>query len=385
MDSENDRRVVHIVSELRAGGVEIRLLETLRELGAEAKFHSIYTVSGRKGDLAPQFEALGVRVVPQKIRSVAYPFSLVKSLMQEQPEAVQSYINMTAGYNMLLARIAGVRTRITNFRSDGKSPNGPLEKLRRVILLHLVKNMSTRVIGVTPTSLDKNFPAWRKSRIASVIPNGFKVLRDVASETYNCAELGTTQHGEADLPSIMHVGRADIPTKNRERAIEIAGELARSGRPHQLVFVGRHGSTKEQSISNLNRFRSLCRVNSVEHLVHFAGESRDVRSLLRNADCLLVTSTLEGLPGVVIEALLEDTPVVASDLPGVAYICERTTGVTQLSLDQPNQVWAETIVKRIQETRESKRSREMSASVANSEFNIERQIEALRGIWHSRE
>jgi glycosyltransferase involved in cell wall biosynthesis len=44
------------------------------------------------------------------------------------------------------------------------------------------------------------------------------------------------------------------------------------------------------------------------------------------------------------EALACGAPVVASNLPGVREIAERTAGVTVLDLEQPDSAWAAAIV-----------------------------------------
>jgi glycosyltransferase involved in cell wall biosynthesis len=95
---------------------------------------------------------------------------------------------------------------------------------------------------------------------------------------------------------------------------------------------------------------------------------------LRAADLLLFPSLWEGLPGVVIEALLENTPVLASDLPGVREIEDRSKGVTLLSLKQSNQTWAEMMNEAI--------SNQVEISLGpDGEFNLQNNISTLKRLW----
>lgn len=375
-------RVAHVVSELRPGGVEIRLLELMTFLGKEAAQHTVFTVSGRKGSLAPQFEALGVQVVAQKMRSFSYPFAFITNLRAAQVTAVQAYLNHTSGFQMFLSWLAGVPIRITSFRSDGFTPTTLTSKIRRIISRKLIEQFSTSIVGVAPSTLENNLPGWQSDSRCQVVVNGFPVEIDGLGDTDVREE---PSQADEDIPLLAHVGRADIPTKNRERALRILAELKRNGNPHRLAFVGRHGATEVQAQDNLRRFQSLAEELGVSDEVEFLGERSDVRRILRRADCLLVTSTLEGLPGVVIESLLEDTPVVATDLPGASFISEELPGVKCIPVELPDRDWALAITDWVEECSGKASKRELSRAVAESQFNIEKQTTCLKKLWNGQD
>jgi glycosyltransferase involved in cell wall biosynthesis len=56
--------------------------------------------------------------------------------------------------------------------------------------------------------------------------------------------------------------------------------------------------------------------------VQFLGERDDVAAILDAADVLLVTSLREGMPHVVLEAMLAGTPVVATSVAGIPEMIE---------------------------------------------------------------
>jgi len=75
------------------------------------------------------------------------------------------------------------------------------------------------------------------------------------------------------------------------------------------------------------------------------GDSRDVPLNLGSAHVLLVTSTREGLPGVVLESLAIGVPVVASELPGTEWIAsEVTSGVTLCDLGDVDSRWVRALL-----------------------------------------
>ena len=61
--------------------------------------------------------------------------------------------------------------------------------------------------------------------------------------------------------------------------------------------------------------------------VHVLGECQDVAPVLGGIDVLVSTSASEGVPGVLIEALMAGCPVVAMHVGGVDTVVNDTTGV----------------------------------------------------------
>jgi glycosyltransferase involved in cell wall biosynthesis len=62
--------------------------------------------------------------------------------------------------------------------------------------------------------------------------------------------------------------------------------------------------------------------------VHLLGQRRDIDVVLGGIDLLVSTSQAEGVPGVLIEALMAGCPVVAMRVGGVGAVVEdRATGI----------------------------------------------------------
>ncbi len=61
------------------------------------------------------------------------------------------------------------------------------------------------------------------------------------------------------------------------------------------------------------RMRDLANELGIEGSTVFTGYCKDVTPLLRDADCLVLSSDYEGLPAVVLEALAAGRPVIATD------------------------------------------------------------------------
>ncbi len=78
----------------------------------------------------------------------------------------------------------------------------------------------------------------------------------------------------------------------------------------QVVIAGREGNQTAQLRDAIVRL-------GLDDIVRLLGTRDDVADLLSAADLLVAPSRWEGLPGVLIEALALEAPIVASDLPAV--------------------------------------------------------------------
>ncbi|HWV47604.1 MAG TPA: glycosyltransferase, partial [Nitrospira sp.] len=116
--------------------------------------------------------------------------------------------------------------------------------------------------------------------------------------------------------------------------------------------------------------------NRGKRTIIVVGESHSVPSYMRAADVLLVTSTREGLPSVVLEALAIGTPVVATRLPGMEWIQSHTVGVELCSLNADDGEWVEAIGRALQIDR-----RTIATAFTSSPFIMARASASFRHMW----
>jgi glycosyltransferase involved in cell wall biosynthesis len=99
-------------------------------------------------------------------------------------------------------------------------------------------------------------------------------------------------------PYVIHVGR---PVQQKRHDLLIQA-YKKSGIPHRLVLLG----------STTERIRDMARMARIEDRVTFIEFKENPYPLIANADALILSSDREGLPSVVIEALICGTPVVST-------------------------------------------------------------------------
>lgn len=376
--------VVQIFSSLEPGGAEVRtleLFEVLHEAGTH--FRQVVFQTGNPGSLTPAFLACGTRVITERFRSAAFWWLLFNELRRPATAALHVHVkrgNAISALFLPLAKVCGVPVRIVHFRSDGTySAGGRARAAREWCYLRLVNRFATNIIGVSPASLSVGWhPDWKTDPRCQVVLSGVRLDRMVSVRPTG------RLHRELGLPEatvlMAHVGRG-VVLKNRGRAIRILAEMPGDGAhglPH-LVFIGRsdtEGAREE---------RDLARRLGVIERVHFLGQRSDVAELLADADVLLMTSTQEGLPGVLVEALAVGTPCVASELPGTRFVSELVPEVTLRSLASNDCVWVDALVSVIVRWRGDKSRRgRLRQAINESPFDARKAAEVMTSLWASR-
>jgi glycosyltransferase involved in cell wall biosynthesis len=128
-----------------------------------------------------------------------------------------------------------------------------------------------------------------------------------------------------DIPLLGYVGNLSRE-KQPQRTLDVLAGTIAHGQPAHLVVVG--DGPLRPSLEREVHARGLD-----EH-TSFLGHRGDVPRLLGGLDVLLLTSDIEGIPGVAIEAQMAGCPVVTFPTGGVRDVLE--DGVTGVVVDRPD-------------------------------------------------
>ena len=358
-------KVLQVFGRMERGGAEICAVRIMRHLDRSRIRSDICVLSGKAGSLDAEVEAAGGKVHHLGLGPL-FPLRFLSLLKREEYDVVHSHVHTFSGAVLALARIAGVGRRIAHFHStdDGRGA-GTARRLQRGVMKALIDSCAHCVVGVCEGVLDSAWgQKWRRDPRFAVVYNGMDLERFKGAPD---REEVRSELGLAEGPVYIHIGRFD-PPKNHRRLVEIFAALSRRTPGSRLLLVGRGGNDLEDEA------RSRADELGVSDSIVFAGERDDVPRLLRAADLLIFPSLWEGLPGVVLEALAAGLPVLASDLPGVLEIAERTSGVTPLSLARSDQEWA-AAAEDILETRTE------TLLEPGSPFDVAVSAERMAAIW----
>lgn len=165
------------------------------------------------------------------------------------------------------------------------------------------------IVSVSQASADDFaalFPAQKKKIVT--IPVG---VEDDAVDELGKLAKEKDRTGQTPEPSFVHVGGFTFE-KNHKGLLAIFEEILRQRPGAKLDLVG-DGPLKEE-------IEERVREKGLGPYVRFHGLQKTVWPFLNAADALLLPSLIEGLPGVVLEAFLCRTPVVAFRVGGVGEI-----------------------------------------------------------------
>lgn len=145
-----------------------------------------------------------------------------------------------------------------------------------------------------------------------VVPNGVDHLQASQDQIAHTNK----KFGLGDLPYVLWVGSLE-PRKDVGTLLEAFARMSRepNGPPHRLVLVGPTGWLHSDQINQRdvrilgNRLKVLGSV-----------EESDLRALYGGADLFAFPSRHEGFGLPVLEAMVQETPVVCSDIPALVEV-----------------------------------------------------------------
>ncbi|WP_018635482.1 glycosyltransferase [Parafrankia elaeagni] len=372
--------VLEVLPRMDRAGETIRAVNLLRRLDP-AEYRLLFCVtSAHHGSMDEEIRALGGEVYhcPAGPR---FPLAFHRLLREVRPDLVHAGVGVFSGVVLAVARAAGVRRRVAHFFTTtdqrGDTVGG---RLRRTAGRVLLDAFATDLLAVSEAAMRGQWrESWRLDPRCRVIYNGVEL-----------EPFGVAIAGQRPLPSlpdlddfgdvvtqpltVLHIARPD-PVKNRSRAVEIVAAMCTRGFDARLRVVGRQSEEETEGLL------TLARGLGVSDRVEFLGERGDVPKLLVNSSLLLVTSLREGLPSVVLEACAVGTPVLSSDLPGVAEIARVLPGITMLPLSTPNEIWASTAADLAIVPPTLDERREAMRRLRRSPFTMENWQRDITAVW----
>ena len=112
-------------------------------------------------------------------------------------------------------------------------------------------------------------------------------------------------------PVVLNVASM-VPEKNQLGLLRIFTEVVKQSGNAQLIIIG-----KGKLESSLKAFAVQ---QGIDKSVHFLGSRNDVLEIMNACKAFLLPSHIEGLPGVILEAMYANCPVVAYSVGGIGEV-----------------------------------------------------------------
>lgn len=356
-------RILHAISALSEGGAERQLTYLAPELVRIGHQVEVVYLYDRQSATARLLKDQGVTMHQLHTSSNLNPrliLDLVKLLRATKPDILQSW-------SIQMDVLAGIAARLTNTPFILREPNSSdcydsswRNKLRLFIGRHSEGIVSNSGGG------DEYWRPLIPSERRFVIHNGFPLERVSQAHLPSLSEFDL----DPACRFILFVGRLE-PGKNVERLIEALSTVQAVEDVH-LVICGQ-GSSRE-TLEGLSA--SLGLMNQV----HFLGYLRSdlIWGLMKRASAFVFMSRFEGMPNVVVEAMVCNTPLVVSDITAHRELLDESMAIL-VDPDNTDRI-ADAIVAVLQESEKAK-ERAAAAHAKAQRLSIEFMANAYETMY----
>ena len=314
-------KIVYLITGLGSGGAEMMLYRLLKELDREMFKPKVIALLKFSGPLEGKIKDLGIEVYiiePSKKISLRTLLRLPPLLKRLKPDILHTQLFAADILGRILGRILRVQVVISSIRNVYYGERG------RNLLIKWTERFARKTTFVCQAAVQRfvaeGIVPQKKAMVIynGLDPGGYCHSLDRAAKLKKRAELGLT--GAGSLPGqgflLLAVGSLSrqkaypdlllalsiIKEKEKNKNIEIEKD------DWQLVIAG-SGPLKKELLA-------LSAELGLEQKVTFLGRRDDVPGLMAAADALVLSSRWEGLPGVVLEAMASELPVVATAAGG---------------------------------------------------------------------
>lgn len=302
-------RLLQVVPSLNLGGMEQVVIQLSRSIDRD-RFDVRVLCLRSEGPFAEELREAGIPVRllarPRGGGPDYFAFSRLRAVLREERIEVMHTHNTEA---MLTAGLAGALARVPTMVHTDHAREFP-DKLRYMVAEHLVSHAYYRVVGVsthTTTALERHEKIPRRKLVT--IPNGV----DPTPYTRAAEPLEVKRAlGIAGRGPVLGIAAKLRPEKRIEDLIEALSYL-RLYFPEIVLLIAGVGGEEE-------KLRRTAVEHGVADSVHFLGMRRDIPDILRALDLMVLPSSREGTPMILLEALAAGVPVVATRVGGIPEI-----------------------------------------------------------------
>jgi glycosyltransferase involved in cell wall biosynthesis len=298
-------RVLHVISSLKGYGAERQVLDLLPHLKNEQVTVAALAVYSSKlsADERASLNCPAIDVGRRSRKDYTFILRLIQEIKRYKPDIVHTHTHVGKYWGGLAAKAAGVPKVVHTEHNPCDPRRNLLERAADRVLHPLTDRVITFLYEQRPALARIDGIDVDKIRI---IPNGLATQEKADSPS---RATGRLLLGVADDElAVITVGRLEFQ-KNQRLALLAVKEVEPSLRRRiRLFFAG--GGSQEAVL------RSLARTLELDDNVTFLGHRKDVDALLAGSDLLFMTSLFEGMPLVLIEAMLAGTPILSTPWTG---------------------------------------------------------------------
>lgn len=371
-------KLLYLITKSNWGGAQRYVFDLATGL-PPSEFDVVVALGGN-GLLATKLETAGIRVI--HIPSLQRDVSLIKEasafveiadiIRRERPDMLHLNSSKAGILGAFLGRLLLVPKII--FTAHGWAFNEDRPDGQKLILkmIHWFTVLFSHQTIAVSEELRRQMDWPFTENKMSVIYNGRSIpdLRSrEESRSYLCEQFPHLLSYRHDFWS-MTIGELH-PVKRHDAVIDAIKKVVETKQDtrHLIIGEGEEREALEAQIEKLNLSENVFLLGSVEEAARY----------LKAADIFVLASRSEGMPYVLIEALIANIPVVATGVGGIPEVIERDVeGLLTPPLD--NKALFEAILS-LRNNSELRLKFSENAKVKSKEFTLEKTLESTLALY----
>lgn len=356
------KNILHLIDTTGSGGAETVFIDLA--VATSKSFNKTIAVIRDKGWLYEKLceNKIDTRIIDCKGSfNYNFLFTLVKLIKKEEITHIQSHLLGSNVYASMAGFITGVPV-ISTFH--GVVDIDKKEKFKK-LKLFLVKIGSKKVVSVSDnlyTVLLKHYSSMKRK--TTIISNGI----DASMFTNYNDELLFKNNNNIDDNKILIGSLGNIrPAKNYDLAIETISELKRQGLNLTYLIAG------DCNNSLAKKLQEKVKLLRLEEDIIFLGFIDNVVEFLKSLDIFLMTSSTEGHPLALTQAMLAACPIVSTP-SGVELILKNDENAV-ITRSHSSTELADTILNLEKKLDYKEKIRNNACSYAKEHYDINKTIE----------
>jgi glycosyltransferase involved in cell wall biosynthesis len=306
-------KIVQIISSLGNGGAERLVVDLSNEL---SKFEEVIICTFRDitaemffvSELVPEVKI--VSLSKKKGFDLKFFIRLIRFLFQEKPEIINSHLASTVRY--LYFSLIFLRN-----MSAFHTMHAPAQEEETIKFFRFVKYIFFRIGLIRPITIsevtDESFNNYYPKVKSNLIKNGV-IKRKLTKFHESTIHEIESYKKNSKTKVFLSVGRIDPNRndKNFEMMVEVFQRFYERTENVILIIIGKDISKNQNGIAGLNKLKA--------ENTFFVGPKSNIGDYLSCADALCISSRLEGLPIILLEAFSFGLPVISTPVGGIPNV-----------------------------------------------------------------
>lgn len=310
------QRVVIFIPSLGLGGAQRQLASYLRHLDRSRWDPEVITLDARDKFFEPEIRALDVPLTllspDWRLQNSGVTWQLVRRLREKPCHVLHNWLHYAVAVGAMAGALAGVPRIVGSVRSERPS-RFPwfYPKWQRGIDV-LTAPLQNCIIG-NSNAVREEYRRWVAAPQHKLVTiyNGIDGRSVTLQSPAAIAVLRAELKLPLEAPVIGIVGRL-FPEKDHATFLKAAALIHQRNPDVQFLIVG-EGSLLGQINTDIVRL-------DLSGVARTLGGRKDALALIQLCDVLVLTSTTEGFPNVLLEAFMAGTPVVTTAAGGAPEV-----------------------------------------------------------------